>query len=94
MMIAKKRDLSFSSFAQIASRGYPVVTPFWSPDTVVGGFEQAICPPLQAIANFDCDAPLNGVKGGPVLGCGHCIPGIAYLLQIWILVNILARSNL
>ena len=79
---------------QALPHAYLVVTPFWSPDTVVGGLEQTICPPLQAIANVDSDAPLNGVKGGPVLRCRHCIPDVANLLQIWIFVNILARSNL
>ena len=79
---------------QALPQAYLVVTPFWSPDTVVGGLEQTICPPLQAIANVDCDAPLYGVKGGPMLRCWHCIPDIANLLQIWIFVNILAGSNL
>jgi len=79
---------------QALPHAYLVVTPFWGPDTVVSGLEQTICPPLQAVANVDCDAPLNGVKGGPVLRCRHRIPDIAYLLQIWVLVNILAGSNL
>ena len=60
---------------QASLQAYSVVVSFWSPDTMVGGFEQTICPPLQAIANVDSDAPLNGVDGGPVLRCRHCIPG-------------------
>ncbi len=79
---------------QVSPRAHLVVISFWSPDTVVGGLEQTICPPLQAIADVDCDASLNGVNGGPVLRCRHCIPDIANLLQIWILINILAGSNL
>ncbi len=73
---------------------YPVVVAPGGPDTVVGRLEEAVSPPLQAITNVDCDAPLNGVNGGPVLGSWHCIPDVANLLQVWVLINVLARGYL
>ncbi len=78
--------MSFFAHLVVASRGHS--------DTVVGGLEESICPPLQSIPNVDGDAALYGIQGRPVLGCRDRIPDVADLLQIWVGVDVLAGRNL
>ena len=73
---------------------YSAVISFGSSDTVIGRLEQPICPPLQPVTDVDCDAPLNGINGGPVLGGWDGIPDIANFFQVWVLIYIFARGDL
>ena len=62
------------------TRIYLVVGALGRSDAVIRRFEQAVCPPLEPITNIDRYAALDGIDGGPVLGCGNRIPDVSNLV--------------
>lgn len=72
---------------------YLVVSVLGGTNTVVGGLEEPICPPLKTVTDVDRDAAFNGIQGRPVLGHRDCIPDVANPMQVWILLHILAWCN-